>query len=46
VEFLDDLPVDLAFALVKELVKIPEVSALLHQQEKFTEKLAQATQAV
>lgn len=45
VDFLDDLPVDLAFALVKELVKIPEVNTLLHQQEKFTEKLAQAAQA-
>jgi hypothetical protein len=45
VDFLDDLPLDLAFALVKELVKIPEVNTLLYQQEKFTEKLAQAAQA-
>lgn len=45
VDFLDELPVDLAFALVKELVKIPEVNTLLHSQEKFTEKLAQAAQA-
>ncbi|MFH0984872.1 MAG: MoxR family ATPase [Candidatus Omnitrophota bacterium] len=46
VDFLDDLPVDLAFALVKELVKIPEVSAFLRKEEKFTEKLAQAARAV
>jgi alkaline phosphatase D len=45
IEFLDELPVDLAFALVKELVKIPEINAFLHRQEKFSEKLTQAAQA-
>jgi hypothetical protein len=45
VNFLDELPVDFAFALVKELAKIPEVNTFLHSQEKFTEKLAQAVQA-
>ncbi|OGW81657.1 MAG: hypothetical protein A3G33_08360 [Omnitrophica bacterium RIFCSPLOWO2_12_FULL_44_17] len=44
-EFLDELPVDLAFALTKELVKIPEINIYLHGQEKFSEKLAQAVQA-
>jgi hypothetical protein len=44
-DFLDDLPVDFAFALVKELVKIPELNAYLQELEKFTEKLAQAAQA-
>ncbi|PIQ87522.1 MAG: hypothetical protein COV74_00175 [Candidatus Omnitrophica bacterium CG11_big_fil_rev_8_21_14_0_20_45_26] len=42
--FLDDLPVDLAFALVKELAKIPEINKFLLTQEKFAEKLAQAAQ--
>ncbi len=40
--FLDDLPLDLAFALVKELAKIPEVNEFLLTLDKFTEKIAQA----
>ncbi len=40
-DFLDDLPVDLAFALVKELAKIPEINEFLLKLEKFTEKISQ-----
>jgi alkaline phosphatase D len=38
--FLNDLPLDHAFALVKQLAKIPEVNAFLMTLEKFTEKLS------
>ncbi len=38
--FLDDLPVDHAFALVKELAKIPQINEFLLGLEKFTEKLS------
>ena len=38
--FLEDLPIDYAFALVKELAKIPEINEFLLSLEKFTEKLA------
>lgn len=38
--FLDDLPVDLAFALVKELAKIPEINEFLLKLDKFTEKIS------
>lgn len=41
VTFLNDLPLDLMFALTKELIKIPEISTHLHKQEFLADKLSQ-----